>query len=268
MKTEDQILIEKQLREGLSGEEKTAFLSKLANDEEFRQEYELEKQLYENLGEDDWNLIGNKNAGLVGEYAELFRSHEARELADLLKDIAERRKHRQMPIQSRKTWILYSGIAATVLLGLVIVLLLLQSPDTPAQLYAAFLDTSELPSLVERGNAADSLLVVAQTYFEQGRYKEALNTFDQATPADGGRTANVMLYQGIAQMETGRYADAARTFDKLIGSNSIDATKGYWYKALLLLKQEDTESAKQILEKISRENLYNKVKADLLLKEL
>ena len=273
MKTEDQILIEKQLREGLSEDEKAIFLSKLAGDDAFRQEYELEKQLHENLNETDWNLIEDKDADAVREYTELFRSEESTELAALLTDIAAKRKDQQPAKGKSRQLIWYIGIAATLLIGIMtLVLLLSQGPETPSELYAVYMDLTEVPSLIERGSETDSMiseaLGEAQSQFENGQYAQALVAFDRIIQQTGERSGTIMIYQGIALMETNQYDAANETFETLINSNSIDATKGYWYKALLLLKQEKTRESKALLEKISSENLYNAKRAKVLLQEL
>ena len=268
MNTEDRILIEKQLREGLSEEEKATFLSRLAEDEDFRQEYELEKQLHENLNEADWSLIENKNTDAVREYAEMFKSKETTELSALLTDLASKHRHQQPGKGKGRQLIWYSGIAAALLTGIITVMLLFQGPQSSSELYTAYLDPTELPSLRERGDDIDSFLAEAQAKFENGRYEEALIVFDQILQRSGEPTGTIMVYQGIAQMETGQYVAASNTFDALINSNSIDATKGYWYKALLLLKQEKVAESKELLEKISSGNLYNAEKAKKLLEEL
>ena len=69
-------------------------------------------------------------------------------------------------------------------------------------------------------------------------------------------------------MESGNLENAKTTFDQLIESDLLDASKGYWYKALLFLKKGEEQEAKVILEKIKSESLYNSLKAGELLEEL
>ncbi|MEL7146158.1 MAG: tetratricopeptide repeat protein, partial [Bacteroidota bacterium] len=112
------------------------------------------------------------------------------------------------------------------------------------------------------------LYSTAQSQFEAGKYTEALVTFDQIVKSGGKRTGTIMIYQGMAQMETGQFTTADVTFNTLINSNSIDAQKGYWYKALLFLKQGESDKAAKVLQKISQQKMYKAEEAEELLEQL
>ena len=69
-------------------------------------------------------------------------------------------------------------------------------------------------------------------------------------------------------MQMNKTDAAERTFMALTKSEFIDAEKGYWYLALLHLKNNEIELSKNILTKIVSESLYNKDKAKELLEDL
>ena len=55
----------------------------------------------------------------------------------------------------------------------------------------------------------------------------------------------------------------------MLNSNSIDSSKGMWFKALVFMKCKDIDALKAILKKISADkNNYNYNKALLVLEEL
>lgn len=268
MKIEDKDLIEKKLREQLSLEEEKVFSAKLEEDQEFREEYFLEKQLFENLNDADWNLTENKQATEIIAYTRLFESEETRKLAEQLQSItAEHRRNSSGESDGRRFYWL-SGLAATLLVALVSTLFFYQNRDSTEQLYTEYLDFSEVPSMIPRGDNAEALLVSAQQLFENKKYEEAIPVFDEILSTDTDNIATVLIYKGISQMESGNLENAKTTFDQLIESDLLDASKGYWYKALLFLKKGEEQEAKVILEKIKSESLYNSLKAGELLEEL
>ncbi|MEL6561725.1 MAG: hypothetical protein AAFQ94_26285 [Bacteroidota bacterium] len=268
MKTEDKDLIEKKLREQLSLEEEKSFTAKLEEDEEFKQAYIFEKQLFENLDDSDWNLTENLESTEIKEYAKLFKSEDARKLADQLKVItAEHRNSATTRPKSRKLyWI--TGLAATLLIILVSVFVFYPNSQSTNQLYTTYLDVSEVPSMIPRGDREDALKVKAQDLFESKKYKEAIPLFDEILSSQTGNVATILIYKGISQMESDQLVEAISTFDQLIESNLLDASKGYWYKSLIYLKMGERQKAEEILEKIKSESLYNAVKASELLEKL
>lgn len=268
MKTEDKDLIEKKLREQLSLEEEESFSAKMESDEEFRQAYVFEKQLFENLNDSDWNLTENLSSTEIKEYAKLFESEEARKLADQLKIITteHRNSAAMQPNRQRLYWI--SGLAATLLIVLVSVFVFYPKEGSTSQLYSTYLDVSEVPSMIPRGDHEDALRIKAQGLFENKKYPEAIPVFNEILNSQTEDVATVLIYKGIAQMESGQLENAMTTFNQLIESNWLDASKGYWYKALIYLKKGERQKAVEILEKIKSESLYNATKADELLEEL
>ncbi|MGB3467084.1 MAG: tetratricopeptide repeat protein [Cyclobacteriaceae bacterium] len=268
MKTEDKDLIEKKLRRQLTLEEEYIFSAKLKDDEEFREEYSLEKQLFENLNDTDWNLIENPQAKEVKEYTRLFESEETRKLAAQLQATTKeyREKSATEPVRQRLYWL--SGLAAAILIALISILIMYQNGESTEQLYASYLDLSEIPSMIPRGDSEEELLVRAQELFENKEYEEAIPLFDEILSTNTESTATVLIYKGISQMESGQVENALPTFIQLKESDLLDASKGYWYMALVYIKMGKVQDAKVILEKIKSESLYNSLKASELLEKL
>ena len=134
-------------------------------------------------------------------------------------------------------------------------------------LYAEYSDYSNLPSFVSRGEVGTDSLYNAENLFKENKYKEALDIF-QSQINTSTNTGSVYIYTGLSQIELEQYKQAENTFDTLIESNLLDAEKGYWYKALLYLKQDNHEKAISILKVIVSESLFNNKKATELLNKL
>jgi len=268
MNTDDKILIERKLRQGLSPEEQEIFLLKIEKDEDFKEDYEFEKQLFDNLGQSDWNFVDNTNADEVQEYTELFKAEKTAELAKIIAENSTEFHNRKKSRQRSRRIFLLSGIAAAILIVFISIFALFYTTKSTEDLYNSYLDTSELLSLIPRGGDIDDSITNAQDLFENEKYEDALAIFNELLNNNLENRATILIYKGIAEMETGKNDSALATFDLLIDSEYIDSPRGYWYKALLYLKTGQKEKAKSLLEKIKSESLFNYNKAGLILEEL
>jgi len=263
MNLEDDILIEKKLRNQLSKEERALFFNKIEQDPDFKQKLEFEKQLFQNLNEEEWSFEESKKTTEVQEYLEVIQSDEITKLKKQLKN--ENSIYQASIEKKSKSWFLY--VAAAVIILFISIFNFIDFNSNPQELYADYLSKTELTSIITRGNHQDEL-AKAQTLFEEKEYAKALTIFEKEIKNKENQTGSIYIYTGISQMELNQFDKAEITFDKLISSDLLDAPKGYWFKALGYLKNNKTEKAKLILNKIVLEKLYNFKKAAALLKEL
>ena len=263
MKQEDLSLIEEFLRRTLSEKEHNAFLERLQNDPEFRQAYEFEKQLFENLDDSQWNYIENKSAQPVKAYKALFESEKTQELTQTLTEIGN--EYVDQP-KAKKKWIWYA-VAAVIAILITTPFLFTSNRVDPGQLYTTYFEASQLPSLASRGDSPDSLLIRAQGYFDQKDYENVLVLYSEASPAQQNKSI-VQLAKGISEMELGLFQEAEETLIAFAKSEFMDASKGEWFLALLYLKMEETPKAESILNKIILEESYNYKKAEEILEKL
>lgn len=266
MKEEDQILIAKKLRGELLAEEKDTFQQRLATDIEFQKNYHFEKHLIENLNEEDWDMSEDFNQSEIEAYTELYRSRETQELKETLSRVKTRFRSKEVTPLRRQKWLWFAAAAAIALL--IITSLLINSQKTPKGLYISYFDVNEIPSLNQRSAEENLTLSEAQQFFKKGAYEEALSLFKQLEVSGEINRANLLLYIGVSEMELEKFNEAEETFNTLINSNLMDASKGYWFKALLYLKMGESEKAKEILEKIKVNSLYNYQKTDEILNSL
>jgi len=266
MSFEDDILIERFLKGELTLDEKDGFNQRLDTDSEFREKVQLEKQLLEALNEDSWSSIKNlDNRQELEEYQELFKSDNIQELKKTIAEIGYKNELENR-INPKRNWYFYSAVAALLVVSLMVYVNVNQTPSLE-NLYTDYLDSTELPSLVTRDNTNVSINN-AEALFTNENYDEAIVAYTDLIEKMPSNKGTLYLYKGVSQMKLNKFADAEKTFDKLMTSESLDATKAYWYKALLYLKMKDRNQASDVLKVIIDNRYFNYKKAVVLLEDL
>ncbi|MFY0630214.1 MAG: hypothetical protein JXR05_07520 [Flavobacteriaceae bacterium] len=260
MNIEDDILIERFLNGQLSEEEQNSFLERMKNDVEFKEQVTLEKQLVESLNDDSWSFLEEDNNAEVKEYEAILRSKEVQEIKQSIAQAQDIYKQTETP--KKKNWIGYA-IAASVTI-LVAITIFSNKKKSPQELYASFLQKTDLLALIDRGSSTS--LSSAQESFDNKEYEETIRLLSEVT--DSIRNGNVYLYLAISQMELKEYSNAESTLGQLINSNLLDAQKGHWFKSLLYLKSNQTEKLKAELKIIISNSYYKKDDAKELLSKI
>ncbi|WP_027393336.1 tetratricopeptide repeat protein [Aquimarina latercula] len=253
MSLEEDILIERFLRNQLSEKERNDFLDTIANDQNFKEKFLLEKQIFETLNEEEWSYVSKIDVTEVEEYTTLYRNN-----ADRLKQVI----HKATTSNKRKNKIrrltYFSAVAAVALFALLINFYLQKNQKTIEEIYTNY-STYELPSLVTRNpNEVDPDLALAENNFKNENYQEAIIYIDKLLKKDKDNST-LYVYKAISHWELGDYSSAEESLDTLINSDLIDSEKGYWYKSLLYLKTKDLDKCKKILQVIIK-NSYSKNK--------
>jgi hypothetical protein len=260
MSVEKDILIAQFLRGELSEQERQSFMDRLASDTEFREQFLLEKQLTDSLDEDSWSFFENANTAEIKEYEAIFRSKETQQLKQAIQKAQESYNQSQKP---KRNWILY--VAAAAIITLFSVLLFNQSEESTDELFASYLQKSNLLALVNR-NGNDSIFSLAQTSFDNKQYNRVVELLSPI--ADTTKNSNVYVYLAISDIELGAFSKAEKILNKLIASDLLDSQKGHWYKSLLYLKSNQLEKSKRELQLIIDSSFYQNDKAKNLIKKL
>ena len=133
------------------------------------------------------------------------------------------------------------------------------------ELYVAYNDVSDLPSLTTKGDDQGDL-AEGERLFSEEKYAEVISLFDQSAYR---QNPQVLEYLGLSYLELDRYDKALATFDELLSSNTLDSNKGYWYKTMTYLKQGNRKKTIENLQIIKEHPTYYKFNsADALLEEL
>ncbi|SNR14990.1 tetratricopeptide repeat protein [Tenacibaculum jejuense] len=261
MNLEDDILIERFLRNELTDEEQSDFLKRLEDDSDFKENYHLEKQLFESLNDDSWSFVENTDDIEVKEYEQLYNSPEVIAIKEAIKD-ASRVKTKS---KNRKVIAFISGFAAAIVLVLASNIFLKETVDAQV-LYADNIQLEKLPSFVTRSQTTDVKLVDAEKLFKAKRYEDALAIF--SIELEENKNSNIFIYKALSEVELNKFDNAKRTLKTLTNSDFIDAEKGYWYLGLLYLKSNNKKEAKEVFKKIVKEKLFNKDKAEKILDKI
>lgn len=255
--------IEEYLRGDLSSEEVKNFEHRLKTDEDFKREFEFEKQLFETINEESWSF-SDPNSKKVNDYKTLTQEKDIQNLKVSLNKInKESSKHKK----TKLSYILYLA-AASVIIFLVVFQFLKSQKPSQTELYYKYANYQDLPSFVTRSSSESyNNLVEAKEDFEQQDYQTSIDKFSSVLDKKTG-DARIYLYLGLANLELQQYDEAEKMFNQLINSDLIDHQKGYWYKALLYLKKGELESARNELNFITENQYYNHIKAQELLEQL
>ena len=260
MNNQDILLINKFIEGTLSEEEIVLYNKKIELDEAFREQTKFEIQMHHSLDEANWSFVEDINNENVLEYKKLLSEPKTIELKEILNNIVQEKTSK--PQKKFKVWY---GIAAILLVCISLFSLFINKEQE--DLYAKYLDKSEIPSLAVRSVNENPLLTIQQL-FEEERYDETLSLISDSILSKSYSRGTLLIIKGISLLETNQNEEALKNFDKLIDSELIDGPKGYWYKALCYLKIDERDRCKSVLKHIIENNLYNREKAKKLLNEL
>lgn len=257
--------IDAYLRGELSQEEQDLFEEQLKLNKELKQEYLIHVELYAQEDERIWASEElQPDTDEVAKLESYFKSEEAQEFKRILASANENYKQQKNEGKNTK-WLLPLVAAASIA-----IIMMLQfdffKPST-VELYAEYSNWNDLPSLTSRGD--ENQLAQGQLYFEEGKYTESLNVFVEYLENENELSSSILTYMGLASLELDKENDALVYFNQLINSDAIDQSRGYWYKALLFLKQEKISQTKETLKIIVSDSTnYNFEKAKELLDDL
>tara|TARA_R110002051_G_scaffold324414_1_gene421528 strand:+ start:4116 stop:4913 length:798 start_codon:yes stop_codon:yes gene_type:complete len=264
MSLEEDILIERFLRDELSETENKQVLERMISDAEFKEKVLFEQQLFDTLNENSWSFVEKPDKTELEEYKKLFKSKEIKNIKNSIKKANtnfKKKKHFQI-----KKWHIFSSVAMIAML--ISLSILLPGKESNQEIYANYINKSELPSIVNRGNENDfKELYKGQSLFEKKEYLKSAIIFSKELK-NTSNSANVYIYLSVSQIELNQFQEAEKTLDLLINSNLIDAEKGYWFKSLLYLKSNQIEKTKKTLSFIIENSHYKKKEAKLLLEEI
>ncbi len=242
----------------MSSTEAIAFEKLLDENPELQDEYNVIADIHKHYSGDTSQVEIPKN-----EYTEKLRSALQEEGKKTQDQIAQARVEYE---KNKGVRINYSLIAACIAFVLLIgsTIFFLQDRGNE-NLYSAYYKTSDLPSLITRGNL-DPNASQAIVEFQNQNYSKALELFEMVKDSTFNTKISFLLYKGMTYLETGDLMRALNQFDNVINSDSIDKSKGFWFKALAYLKVGDKANALRILEQISlNPEYFNHSKAKELL---
>ncbi len=256
--------IEAYLGGTLPAEEALLFEQEMKTNPVLLEEVELSRQI-------NHYLKGDMEMGKLpeNEYTQklraYLRSEEAEKVKASLQKAEQDYNNLKKPTKNKN----YLLVAATIALLLISTVgYNFFGKQNPEKLYTQYYTTSDLPSVINRDEDA-SMFEVGVLAFNKNEYASALSSFENYIETENPIDYSVFLYSGIAHLEMNELENAIADFDRVTLSNSIDSSKGRWFKALAYLKVKETEKAKNVLTEIVKSSSnFNYNKAKELLEEL
>ncbi|MDC8002457.1 tetratricopeptide repeat protein [Aureisphaera galaxeae] len=257
--------IERYFRGEMTEEEHAAFEDAMEKDPDLKERVTIHSTIDALEDEEKWMTFEGAPE-LLKKEADLFRSEDTLQFSEKLK--AFRNQTSVSETTSKSPWFnksLWGAIAAILIIAIFVFY-----PKDPNlnTLFEEYHNWEDLPSLVTKGGDPNDPARL-ESLFRSKDYEGVIASSESLEIAVEGSYAQALLYVGAAHIELGNYRQALATFDRLINSNSLDAHKGYWYKALTYLKQENKEQCLEVLDIIAAEPTYFMHEdAKQLLKEL
>ena len=256
--------IDRYLDGDLTPEELLVFNQELQSNADLQEQVKLEKDMRALLSDDDWVetnrvLIHNSDEGK--KLKRYYESDEAQSIQNTIREVIEKNR------TGGKRKFIWLSIAASIAVLLTSTFLIFKDGST-SDLYAAYIDKEELPSMITRSNG-EGVLEKAQLLYEEGNYKKAIEGFENYQAQKDSLNPLSYIYLGISYLEEAEYRRAKAQFMRLSESNTLQSEKADWYLLLTYLKQGNKKEAKQTLNKILQsERSYNYHKALLIREEL
>ncbi|GAA0733110.1 hypothetical protein GCM10009430_46970 [Aquimarina litoralis] len=238
------IEIDDYLSGNMSISEQQAFEERLRTDTELAQEFKLQKEMFTMYGNQKW-IEGDMDILKTDQAKQLqsfFKSDKALEIKTTINEvISENRTN----VNSKRFW--FIGIAASIAVLLTVSLFVFKDKNYE-ELYASYIHLDEIPSLVTRGEDSHKLLEEAQLLFEAQKYEEATRSFSEYHQKETTINPLSYIYNGVAYIELGKFDSALEQFRHLEDSNTLQAKKAKWYRALVFLKQKNKTKIKEVLQ--------------------
>ncbi len=246
MNLEDDILIERFLKNELSEEERAFFIKRMQEDAAFKEHFILEQQLSETLDEKSWSYANNKEHNEVKAYEEIIRSDGAKRIKETISEVQETYKNSQLPNKHFRLKLI-SGIAASIL---VIFSIVKYTIDVEKIDYHRMADRAWDKNFgldfALRSSPTDSSMIIlnkAHEIFENKQYNEVLSLLKKYD-SSFVNYKYVVLFRALSAYKLGEKETSMRLLDTL---NGYEPDVAKWYKGLIYLKANNLEKARKYL---------------------
>lgn len=221
--------IERYLREEMDHQERKVFEEALNEDESLQEEVDLQQDVFSGIG-----LFGAE------EMKKQLQAIDADE-----KDSSPIAASRGRPLY---TWL---AVAASVTALLLVAIFLFNAGPNSQELYATYYEPyPNVVNPVERSSGVPTDAAGKAMYFyEQGNFEEAIKLFTQEPNLND---LAYRFYLGVSYLGTQQSELAEQTLQPLLeDEEGAFYEAALWYTSLSQLARDQSESAREILEKIA-----------------
>ena len=251
--------IDQYLKGLLSETDHLAFEKLIIEDQELQTEVMIQKQLFEINGLPTVELpINTINEKEVLHYKQQLQSKDIIDLSTKIREIGQ--NHIQQKSKARQNYFKYY-IAASIAIVFG-TFLFFNSNSSLENYYTDNVNWEELPSFIDKGQPENDF-TNGELLFKKGEYIKAIESFSKIDSTYELYPYSLM-YIGASYDQLNENDKAIEAFDLLSKLTSFqESSRGYWYKMLIYLKQNNKEKAlemKNIILKNSENFNYNKTK--------
>lgn len=254
--------IEAYICDNMSKIEKDSFENRMENDADLKEEVLLLKSLNSSFNKKTNAESDLKNVRFQ-EINTLLKSKTYKDISKNIKDV-----HLQYTEETqkkftlkRRVFFLTSSVAAIFLIFFGIQFF--NQNTHLKKYYNEYAHWEDLPSKIEKDHTNNTKPNIELLY-HNNEYKKIIKTLSNNTT-----DSYDLIYLGTAYFHEKNYEKALTIFDELSISTSMDSSKGYWYKLLIYLHENQLDKSKEMLRIITKDQgNYNYKKALLLSKQL
>ncbi len=268
--------IYEQIEAFISGEmgedDKKLFEVKIQSDKDLEKEVELHRSLKNVIQDKEWHLTENVKDNK--EFNQIKNSRRSKKYANIeasIQEAGDQYFENEIKPKGNKKWLYYiSAVAAVICIAFFINYY--NNNQSTTSLYAEYSNWKELPSLTIQDDN-ENILAEGEHLFFEAEYTKAIMIFSQELGDSSVQKQNlnpyILSYLGASYLELNDYENAILTFDQLLNSNTVDSSKGYWYKAMVYLKQGNKQKTEEQLKLVLQdERNFNFQKAVELYEKL
>ncbi|MGK0386484.1 MAG: tetratricopeptide (TPR) repeat protein [Patiriisocius sp.] len=245
----------------MAPDERLAFKKKISETPELEKEVLLSKKIHSHF-EDPYHQDPIPENKHTQNLRDVLASNEAKSIKDTIKEVGV--AYTQLQDSNKKPFRFWMFAAAAILVLFFTVNLFLDT--NTGDLYANYYNNQDVPSMIKR-DADSTLLTRGVTAFHATNFEEAVILFEQYEVENTIDDTAFYILKGTAYSKIGDITNALVSYDKFIAYQSLDSSKGLWFKALAYLKEGKTKEAKITLSSIGK-NDFNFKEAQELIKEL
>ncbi|WP_459210672.1 tetratricopeptide repeat protein [Aquimarina rhabdastrellae] len=257
--------IEQYIKGEMNDADRIAFEALLANNDQLQEEVMLQKQYY-SLHQKDWSMLkDDPDNEELQQLKQKLRSSEYQHLSNTIKKAGADYISQQNKPSTFKKYYHYFAYAAVIAIIFTIVITK-QNPSLDTY-YHDYVEWNTLPSLIEKSQNENNF-IKGELAFKREDYTTAITHFNTVT-ADSKFYVFSLMYLGASYDKLDQNDKAIAAFNQLILTDSIEKSKGYWFKLLIHLKTNNKEKAVAVLHLITaNKNNYKYTEALELLKKI
>ncbi|MEW7291986.1 tetratricopeptide repeat protein [Aquimarina sp. 2304DJ70-9] len=237
----------------MSEDEKKQFEEKILVDNDLRKEVDLHRSLKYAIHDKEWFLTESpKDNDEIDGIKQIRRRKEYVDLESKIQKIGDQYFENEVKSKKSRKWMYYvSASVAAILIAFFINYYTVN--ESASSLYAQYSNWKDLPSLTVQSDG-ENILAKGENLFFEEKYAQAIAIFSEELeePSEQGQGFEpyILSYLGASYLGLNDYEKALLTFDELLNSGTVDSSKAYWYKAMVYLKQDDIQKAKNMLNLI------------------